>query len=100
MNYEELATKIEAWANERNLIQAENATKQTLKLMEESGELAAAILKNDKDLTIDAIGDCLVVITILCKQLNLDPVLCLESAYNEIKDRKGKTENGTFIKNS
>jgi NTP pyrophosphatase (non-canonical NTP hydrolase) len=29
---------------------------------------------------------------------DLDLVDCLEVAYNEIKDRQGKTENGTFIK--
>ena len=27
-----------------------------------------------------------------------DLQMCLESAYNEIKNRKGKTENGTFVK--
>jgi NTP pyrophosphatase (non-canonical NTP hydrolase) len=86
------------WANERGLIKEENATKQFIKLTEEVGELASALLKKDPYETIDAIGDIQVVLIILCEQLGLNMSECLESAYNEIKERKGKTVNGTFIK--
>jgi hypothetical protein len=48
--------------------------------------------------TIDAIGDVLVTIIILSYQLELNPWDCLESAYNEIKERKGQTIDGVFIK--
>jgi hypothetical protein len=34
----------------------------------------------------------------LAKSLNLDLLECVNLAYNEIKDRKGRLENGTFIK--
>jgi hypothetical protein len=47
---------------------------------------------------IDALGDIRVVITILAAQLDLDIDACFDIAYNEIKDRKGVTKNGTFIK--
>ena len=90
--------KVIEWAEERGLIKKENATKQFMKLTEEVGELASAILKKDPYETIDAIGDIQVVLIILCEQLDLNINQCLESAYNEIKDRKGKTVNGTFIK--
>tara|TARA_R100000951_G_scaffold93049_1_gene81592 strand:+ start:744 stop:1040 length:297 start_codon:yes stop_codon:yes gene_type:complete len=90
--------KVIEWAEERGLIKKENATKQFMKLTEEVGELANAILKKDPYETIDAIGDIQVVLIILCEQLDLNINQCLESAYNEIKDRKGKTVNGTFIK--
>ena len=67
--------------------------------MEELGETAGAILKHKKtDEVIDGIGDIFVTVIILSKQLGLDPTECLEHAWNEIKDRKGKTVNGTFIK--
>ena len=67
--------------------------------MEELGETAGAILKNkEKSEIIDGIGDTLVTVIILAKQLGLNPTECLESAWNEIKDRKGKTVDGTFIK--
>lgn len=90
--------KVIEWANERGLIKEENAPKQLLKLTEEVGELADAFLKGDPYETIDAIGDIQVVLIILCEQLNINYTQALESAYNEIKERKGKTVNGTFIK--
>ena len=90
--------KVIEWANERGLIKEENATKQLLKLTEEVGELADAFLKGDPYETIDAIGDIQVVLIILCEQLNINYTQALESAYNDIKERKGKTVNGTFIK--
>ena len=90
--------KIIEWAKERGLINEENAPKQFIKLTEEVGELASALLKKDPDETIDAIGDIQVVLIILCEQLGLDYQECLESAYNEIKDRKGKLVEGTFIR--
>ena len=90
--------KIIEWANERGLIKEENAPKQFIKLTEEVGELASALLKKDPYETIDAIGDIQVVLIILCEQLGINYKECLESAYNEIKDRKGKLVDGSFIK--
>lgn len=86
------------WANERGLLTNDNAPKQFLKLAEEIGELASAISKNNYDEIIDAIGDIQVVLIILSKQLNVNYSKALETAYNEIKNRKGKTINGVFIK--
>ena len=90
--------KIIEWAKERGLINEENAPKQFIKLTEEVGELASALLKKDPYETIDAIGDINIVLIILCEQLGLDYDECLESAYNEIKNRKGKLVEGTFIR--
>jgi len=90
--------KVLDWAYERDILHYDNHTKQFIKLSEEVGELGSAILKQDRLKIIDAIGDIRVVITILAKQLELDDDECLEMAYNEIKNRIGKTINGTFIK--
>jgi len=90
--------KILEWAEQRNLLQEENQTKQFIKLTEEVGELANAILKQNKLEQIDAIGDIQVVLIILCAQLGLNYENCLNSAYQVIKNRTGKTVNGTFIK--
>jgi NTP pyrophosphatase (non-canonical NTP hydrolase) len=95
--FEVLKGKIEQWAEQKQLLPG-NLDKQTMKLMEEAGELAGALLKNDRLGIIDSIGDCLVVLIILCKQLEITPENCLLHAWNEIKDRTGKNINGTFIK--
>ena len=65
----ELQPLILQWAKDKNLLIPENAPKQRLKLIEECGELASAILKNDVKLQKDAIGDIFVVLTILADQL-------------------------------
>ena len=86
------------WAKKRDLIHEENTPKQLIKLQEEVGELCSAYLKGNKAEQIDAIGDIRVVLTILAEQLNLDIDTCFDIAYNEIKNRKGVTKNGTFIR--
>ena len=46
----------------------------------------------------DGLGDTLVTLIILAAQYSLELGDCLEYAYNEIKNRTGKTVGGTFIK--
>ena len=86
------------WANERGLLKPENHLKQMGKMVSEVGELCDAIIKDDKNGQIDGIGDVLVTLIILANQLGYDIEDCLEVAYTEIKNRKGETINGTFIK--
>lgn len=90
--------QIRDWAKERNIHTADCQDKQTIKLLEEAGELANAHLKRDVVAKIDAVGDIVVVLTIYCLQNNLKIEDCIEHAYEEIKNRKGKTIDGTFIK--
>jgi NTP pyrophosphatase (non-canonical NTP hydrolase) len=97
-NILELEMRVADWAIQRGLVKRDNAPKQMLKVMEEVGELASAIAKDNEEETIDAIGDVLVTIIILSAQLELSPWDCLESAYKEIANRKGKTVSGVFIK--
>ena len=130
------------WAKDKNITREECIPMQKLKLIEEVGEIANAIVKNKKEEQLDGIGDAFVVLTILakqngeefevvdvfsnfqdteladllamiiyseynvdfgvflelCKKLDLDIVDCVSSAWNEIKDRKGRTEGGVFLK--
>ena len=143
---QELQLLILEWANDKYLLKFENAPKQRLKLLEEVGETAAAILKNNHEGVKDGIGDIFVVLVILsdqlseeilfdmngvakdddqyfvflfdniinpkrlyfslaylndiCTKLDLDLTECANLAWNEIKDRKGNTINGVFIKNN
>lgn len=136
----ELQLLIIQWAKDKDLT---NSEKQRLKLIEECGELASAILKNNKELQKDAIGDIFVVLIILAEQTNVNirldkftpqPIFdlygtiltdilhrkavqssidflndiaiklgynlteCANLAWDTIKNRTGKTINGTFIK--
>ena len=130
------------WAKDKNITREECIPMQKLKLIEEVGEIANAIVKNKKEEQLDGIGDAFVVLTILaeqnkeefetvdvysnfedteladllamiiyseynvdfgvflelCVKLDLDIVNCVSSAWSEIKDRKGRTEGGVFIK--
>tara|TARA_R110002051_G_scaffold272298_2_gene332810 strand:+ start:4231 stop:4569 length:339 start_codon:yes stop_codon:yes gene_type:complete len=88
----------EQWAEDRNLIEGSDAKNQFHKLIQECGELSDSICKN-KDAS-DDIGDILVVLIIMTKQLGLDLATCLNVAYNDIKDRKGKMIDGVFVKES
>lgn len=99
MNFEQLKNDVLVWAEQRRILKPENQLKQMGKMVSEMGELCDAIIKDDKEGIKDGIGDTLVTIIILSEQLNLDPLVCLFHAYNEIKDRTGKSENGIFIKN-
>ena len=143
---QELQTLVLNWAKDKDLLKLENAPKQRLKLLEEVGETAGAILKNNHEGVKDGIGDIFVVLVILseqlsekilldmngvaedddqdfiflfdniinpkrlyfslaylndiCTKLDLDLTECANLAWNEIKDRKGNTIDGVFIKNS
>ena len=89
---------IRIWAEERGLYNQGDPKTQTLKLMEEAGEICRAVLKKDEPEIIDGIGDCVVVLTNLAHLCGTSIEQCIDAAYNEIKDRKGKMDNGTFKK--
>ena len=100
MTFDNLIENVKVWADDKGILKSENAPKQMMKVIEELGETAGAIAKNKAtDEIQDGIGDTFVTLIILAYQLGLEPADCLEAAWNEIKDRKGKTENGVFIKN-
>ena len=90
---------IRQWASDRNLYDKGDTKTQFCKLMEEAGELGRAVLKNDHKEFVDAIGDMVVVLTNLAELGGTSIEDCIDSAYNEIKDRKGGMKNGTFVKN-
>ena len=89
---------IREWAKERGLYDKGNATTQYVKLQEEAGELAKALLKNDQPEVIDAIGDMVVVLTNLAYMRGVHIESCISSAYDVISKRTGKMVNGTFVK--
>ena len=99
MNTDELIGSIAVWGQEHHI---DTIDKQTVKLLEECGEFASEIARSHYDTpeVKDAVGDIGVVLVILADMLGLDFGNCLEEAYNVIKDRKGRTINGGFVKES
>jgi len=89
---------IRRWAKDRNLIEGSTVQAQFVKLIEEIGELAEAIAKGRDGQFMDSIGDAFVVLTILAAQKDIEIEECIAHAWDEIKDRKGKMVNGTFVK--
>jgi len=89
---------IRSWARDKGIYESGDSRTQYVKLMEEAGELAQAILKNDEPEFIDAIGDMVVVLTNLAKLKGYNIEDCITSAYDVIKSRQGKMVNGTFVK--
>ena len=90
--------KIRTWAHDRGLYEKGNTMTQYVKLQEEAGELAKALLKDDQPEVIDAIGDMVVVLTNLAHQRGVYIETCIQSAYEVINKRTGKMINGTFVK--
>ena len=89
---------IREWGKERGLYDKGDTKTQTLKLLEEAGEICRAVLKNNHDDVIDGIGDCVVVLTNLAELQGVSIEECIAQAYSEIKNRTGKMSNGTFKK--
>ena len=116
--FEILREKVLEWAKEKDLLHERNAEKQLLKFMEEVFEFRdewilclhefkkcnygkaddhPEVVEHRGNMRLE-MGDIFVTLIILCNQLSLEPVECLFKAYEKIKDRKGKTIDGTFVK--
>lgn len=116
--FEELGEKVLEWADEKDLLHEENAERQFMKFIEEAFEFRdewllmvheynkcsygeadddPEVVEHRGNMKLE-MGDIFVTLIILCDQLNMDPIECLDRAYNKIKDRKGKTIDGTFVK--
>ena len=108
MNFGELKELVLEWADDKDLLHHKNCEKQFMKFVEEVFEFKtemdfysnkAEILKSiNKEHMEDEMGDIFVTLIILCEQLGIDPVVCLEMAYKKISKRQGKTINGNFYK--
>lgn len=101
---------IRTWAEDKGIYAKGDVMTQYVKLSEESGELAKALINEDMPEIIDAIGDMVVVLTNVAELVNRKYYLtgkdkisienCIESAWNVIKERRGAMQNGSFVKES
>jgi NTP pyrophosphatase (non-canonical NTP hydrolase) len=93
---QQLVHMVEQWHLARNLIEGATDKDQVLKLIQEVGELSDNVCKG-QDIR-DDIGDIMVVLINIMKRNDLSLEECLDVAYNDIKDRKGKMVDGIFVK--
>ena len=91
-------SRIRQWATDRNLYEFGDPKTQYIKLQEEAGEVAKALLKDDLHEVKDGIGDMFVVLVNLAHLAGLTMEECIEQAWDDIKDRKGRMIDGTFVK--
>ena len=96
----EVFDKIINWAVARNLVEGATPAAQFEKLAEEFGELGRALIEDDQAKFEDAVGDMVVVLTILAAQRDTNIEKCIAGAYDEIKDRTGKMVDGKFVKDA
>ena len=101
MSYADVEMKIIQWSEARKIIPNSTPDTQLLKMMSELGELADATIKKDHDGIVDGVGDVMVCLVNYCALQDINLVTCMESAYSEIKNRKGTLmPNGVFVRES
>ena len=102
---ETLIKNVEQWAHEKGITDYKNWDKQFMKFQEEAIELHTEMVLNDKsiyhidkkDMKLE-MGDVFVTLIVLAKQQDIELSECLSMAWNKIKNRRGKTINGQFVK--
>ena len=95
---DELRLLVHEWAAARKLLTESSLQAQMVKLTEEVGELAAGVCRDDHQKIVDSIGDTTVVLIVMCGVLGVEFRNCLQSAYDEIKNRSGEMRDGMFVK--
>lgn len=96
---DKLIQQVEQWSKDKDLHEADSS-KQFTKVVEEVGEVAAALARSNDDMLRDGIGDVVVTLIILAQQNGMSLEECLTQAYGEIADRQGRTINGVFVKSA
>ena len=110
-NFEELQKLTLDWSKDKDLLHAENADKQFMKFIEEVFEFKTeydifwheverqgGISREMINSLLLEMGDIFVTLIVLCRQIGIEPIKCLDMAYEKIKGRTGKTINGVFVK--
>lgn len=92
----DVISNIVNWHYDRNLVDGSTDKDQTLKLLQELGELSDSVCKG-RDVK-DDLGDMMVVMLNIMERNKITMIECLEKAYNDIKDRKGRMVDGVFVK--
>lgn len=94
----EVSNRINSWHHARNLVEGSKPKDQVCKLGEEYGEMCGAIARGRHEEIVDAIGDQIVVLSLLALQHGTTLGQCMSAAYEVIKDRTGTMRDGVFVR--
>ena len=101
---QELIGKVEQWAIDKGIDQAENWKPQFKKIVEEVMEYKEELKLSEHDTAANLMdemtemGDILVTLTIMAQQRGYRLSTCMQFAYDKVKDREGEVIDGTFVK--
>ena len=91
-----LIDRVISWHYDRNLIEGSSVKDQVVKLAKELGELSDSVCKG-RDVR-DDIGAMLVGMLNIAERNGVILAECLQQAWNDIKNRKGRMIDGIFVK--
>ena len=95
----QIELNIKQWLEDRQITTNSTSQAQFIKTVEETGELASGLARNDKAMIEDAIGDVIVTLIAVATLEGTNIERCMGLAYDEIKNRRGNlNEDGIFIK--
>ena len=98
-SFKEIEMEVLRWGEARGIVQNGKPLGQATKTLEEATELVTAVAQGNMAETIDAVGDVMVTLVMVCATLDIDLTECFKSAYDQIKDRKGYLRaDGVFVK--
>lgn len=99
MSYRYWEMKSIEWGHDKGITRHSTGLAQAEKTQEELNELVDALKAGDKEARDDAYGDILITLIMGAACEDTDLIVCLEKAYNQIKDRKGWLDaDGIFHK--
>ena len=97
-DFEQIQANVYKWAEDKDLLHEENVFAQLEKVKEEVEEIEEELIADNLHNLRLEMGDGFITLIILAYQKGLHPVDCLKAAWEKIEKRKGKTINGTFVK--
>ena len=101
MNIQELIDNVRQWGIDRGITGPQGQgtlISQLDKAYEEYVETLTAAHNKDRYETIDGIGDMTVCLILAAELAGTTFEECLEAAWMQIRDRKGKMVKGKFVK--
>lgn len=94
LTWEQFVSNVQGWAKERGIYEHSTPTAQLLKTLSELGEVADAVIKNDREALADGIGDVAVCLvnywTMMGGKLSDTQPIDIKKSLSPLDSRKAK----------